>query len=81
MTTIVEHDTINWVLNRTHYCDVPCCSQPASIIAASSHNDRFCCDHADHASAVTTDATFTGWYRITATHYCAHVLVAAVYAI
>jgi len=83
MTTIVEHDAITWVLNRTRYCDDPHCSQDAAVIAATPHNDRFCTEHAatTRAAAVAADVAFTGWYRITEMHYCDHVLVAHVHAI
>ena len=81
MSTIVEHDTITWILNRTRYCDDAHCSQDAVIVAASPNNDRFCSEHADHAAAIATDVAFTGWYRITEMHDLNHVLVAHVHAI
>lgn len=80
-TTIIESDAISWVLNGSHYCDAPHCSQPAAIVAASPHNDRFCLDHSDHAATAAAHPAFTGWYRIEDTHYCGHVLVANVHAI
>lgn len=81
MSTIVEHDTITWVLNGTHYCDDDHCSQDATIVAASAHNARFCSDHTGRAAAIAAEPGFTGWYRIVATHYCGQVLVANVHAI
>ncbi|WP_071289319.1 hypothetical protein [Mycolicibacterium llatzerense] len=80
-TNIVESDAITWVLNRSHYCDAPHCSQPAAIVAASAHNDRFCLYHSEAAADAAADPAFAGWYRIESTHYCGHVLVATVHAI
>lgn len=81
MNTIVDHDTITWVLNRTRYCDAPNCSQDAAIVAASPHNDRFCTDHANRGAAIAADLAFTGWYRITEMHDLNGALVAHVHAI
>lgn len=69
MNNYVETDTHTWIVTGTHTCDVHACNQHAAIIADVPGRDRFCIHHSTEAAgAALSYPTFSGWYRITASH-------------